>query len=176
MVAIVDLFRTVHNKEPFLHLLSRLGHHCWNQNYKKRRLKQFERISKNIYFGTSLRHGHFVINIRYMGMSSLFWVTYTLNIMRILLSRSLQNIFVMFDKKECSVMRPSLFVSNNLTSRSLMIPGRLQYWMKVTLSIFLSRLFYCADDTKLLKARSLYKSLKYGRRDSWMNFPSMFSS
>lgn len=70
-------------------------------------------------------------------------------------SKSLTNILLMCDTNASSVIIPSLLTSKILSRRSLRMPGKLQYWTKVTLSSRFSLKFYCPYDTKLLRARSL---------------------
>ena len=64
--------------------------------------------------------------------------TYMLKVSRILVSRSEMKTLVMLAMKFASVMRPSLLESNILKNLSLIMPGKLQYSMKVTLSSFFS--------------------------------------
>lgn len=80
-----------------------------------------------------------------------------LKVRRILVSRSLMKTLIMFWMKDCSVMRPSLLESNILKNLSLIIPGKLQYSIKVTLSSFFS---WMATEDRHLRIRSLYRSLK----------------
>ena len=67
-------------------------------------------------------------------------------------------------------MRPSLFWSNIWNIRSLMMPGKLQYSVNVTLSSF----FCCmASGYKLRILRSRYKSFRYGDKKSLTNLLSV---
>ena len=53
--------------------------------------------------------------------------TYMLNVKRIRVSRSLTKILFKWPINACSVMHPSLLRSKTFSSRSLIIPGTLQY-------------------------------------------------
>ena len=83
--------------------------------------------------------------------------TYMLNVKRIRVSRSLTKILFKWPINACSVMHPSLLRSKTFSSRSLIIPGTLQYYMKVTLSTFFS-LMAAGDRDR--SDRSRYTSFK----------------
>jgi hypothetical protein len=63
----------------------------------------------------------------------------------------------------------------NLKNLSAIIPGKLQYSKKVALSSILLYELLLDDEDAALNAKSLYKSLKYGTKESFMNLLSSFS-